>query len=476
MFMYPRLLLARDLLKDDGVIFISIDNNENSNLKLLCDEIFGETCCMGIISNTNNPKGRSDDKFLATAHEYILVYSKSIDNVKWYGFEPTDVITKRYNKVDPAGNKYREIDLRKTGENDLREDRENLFYYFYYNENNNDFYPSRKSEIPNNYIQIKPQREDGKEGNWRWGIETAIEKISELTPKFMPSRKVWGVMQKDFLEGRSLIKPTTSWTFKDINSERGTEEFTELNFDKRIFPKPKPVGTIKRCIELSSKNDDDIFIDFFSGSGTSAQSILMQNNDDDIKRKYILIQLPEMVKVKSEAEKAGYKTIDQIGMERIVRAAKKIKEENPETTVDLGFKHYTLQEVSENTLDKLEKFDPSMMFVDDTIYNIFGANTILATWLVHDGYGFINDMQTISIGEYTAYWCKNHLYLINPNFSESTIKALIEKYNADGAFNPQNVVVFGYSFDFVNMESLKINLKILKDSEKNLKINLDIRY
>jgi len=116
------------------------------------------------------------------------------------------------------------------------------------------------------------------------------------------------------------------------------------------------------------------------------------------------------------------------------------------------------------------------MFVDDTIYNMFGANTILATWLVYDGYGFNNNMQAINIGVYTAYWCKNHLYLINPNFNESTIKTLIEKYNTEGDFNPQNVVVFGYSFDYVNMESLKTNLKILKDSEKNLKINLHIRY
>ena len=116
---YPRLKVAKDLLSDDGVIFISIDGNEIENTKKLCNEIFGEVNQIGIIANSNNPKGRSDDKFLATAHEYIVVFAKSIQNIRWYGFNPTDEIIKRYNKIDANGRKYREIDLRKTGENDL---------------------------------------------------------------------------------------------------------------------------------------------------------------------------------------------------------------------------------------------------------------------------------------------------------------------------------------------------------------------
>lgn len=127
---YPRLKVARDLLTDDGVIFISIDDNEQANLKKVCDEIFGESNFVACISNINNPKGRSDDQFVATSNEFISIYAKSITSLTWNGFEPTEVITKRYNKVDENGDKYREIDLRKTGENDLREDRPNLFYYF----------------------------------------------------------------------------------------------------------------------------------------------------------------------------------------------------------------------------------------------------------------------------------------------------------------------------------------------------------
>ena len=322
---YPRLRLAKDLLTDDGVIFISIDENEIENLKKICNETFGNDNCLGVISNTNNPKGRSDDKYIATAHEYILVYSKNIMLAEWFGFEPTEEITKRYNKTDNHGRKYREIDLRKTGENDLREDRPNLFYYFYYNEKTGEFYPSKDNQEISNFIQIKPQREDGKEGNWRWGIDTAIKQIDELIPKFMPSRKVWGIMQKDYLEGRSLVKPTTSWTFKDVNSERGTEEFVNLGFDKRVFAKPKPLGTIKRCLKLSTNSNDSIILDFFSGSATTAHAVMQLNAEDGGHRKFIMVQLPEETDEKSEAYKAGYKNICEIGKERIRRAGINIK-------------------------------------------------------------------------------------------------------------------------------------------------------
>lgn len=343
--MYSRILISHSLLKESGVVFISIDNNEMFNLIKICNEIYGESNNLGIISNTNNPKGRSDDKYIATAHEYILVYAKNIQSAEWYGFEPTEEITKRYNKTDDNGRRYREIDLRKTGENDLREDRPNLFYYFYYNETTKDFYPSRDIVEIDGYIRIKPQREDGKEGNWRWGIETAIKQIEDLMPKFMPSRKVWGVMQKDYLDSRDFVKPTSSWTFKDVNSERGTEDFINLGFDKRIFAKPKPVGTILRCCKLATVNNKDaLILDFFSGSSTTAHAVMQLNAEDGGKRKYIMVQLPEETPEDSEARKAGYNTIPEIAKERIRRAGKKIKEESPLTTqnLDTGFRVFRL--------------------------------------------------------------------------------------------------------------------------------------
>jgi adenine-specific DNA-methyltransferase len=221
-----------------------------------------------------------------------------------------------------------------------------------------------------------------------------------------------------------------------------------------------------------------IVLDFFSGSATTAHAVMQLNAENNTNRKFIMVQWQEKVKTDSVAEKAGYITIDQIGMERIIRAAKTIKEEFPETTADLGFKHYTLVEPASDTLDKIEKFDPTenKLFADKDILSDFGKPTVLATWLVRDGYGLTADAEELNFAGYNGYYIGKHLYLIDPELSNKAIEAIVVKYETDGSFNPENVVLFGYSFTWTEMEALKINLKRLKDTEKNLRINFDIRY
>lgn len=423
---YPRLKVSRDLLGEDGVLFVSIDNNEVKNAIALCNDIFAEKNCLGVIANINNPKGRSDDKYVATAHEYILAYAKDIDKVVWYGFEPTDDnIVKRYNKIDENGKKYREIDLRKTGENDLREDRPNLFYYFYYNQITGDFYPSQDGNGRDGYIMIRPLREDGKEGNWRWGMTTALSQIDQLIPKFMPTRKVWGVMQKDYLEGRSLVKPTSAWTFKDVNSERGTEDFISLGFDKRIFPKPKPIGTIKRSIILAVKKDEEIILDFFSGSATTAHAVMQLNAEDGGKRKFIMVQLPEATDEKSEAYKAGYKNICEIGKERIRRAGKKIKEESPLTTQDLDTGFRVLKLDSSNMQDVYytpSEFNEQKLF-DDNIKPDRTEEDLLFQTMIELGIELSAKIEKRSIAGKTV-WSVSYGYLMacfDEEVNETTI-------------------------------------------------------
>jgi type III restriction enzyme/adenine-specific DNA-methyltransferase len=215
-------------------------------------------------------------------------------------------------------------------------------------------------------------------------------------------------------------------------------------------------------------------LDFFGGSGTSAEAFLRYTVNSGIKASYIQIQLQEKTKDGSEAAKMGYESIDQIGIERIIRAAAKIREEHPDTTADLGFKHFVLKEPTSETLDKLETF--SDLTMSDDILSEFGLSTVLATWLVHDGYAFTAPVEAIDFAGYKGYYMKKHLYLIEPNLSDAAIEAVVSKYEADGDFNPENVVLFGYSFFWTELEALKTNLKRLKDTEKNLRINFDIRY
>ena len=289
------------------------------------DGIFGEENLVGEIANINNPKGRSDDKYIPTAHEYLLVY-KNIEEPILYGWKPDVNVTKRYRKVDKDGKRWREIDLRKTGDNDLREDRQNLFYYFLYSEKNKQFYPTREDKNPRGFIQIKPLREDGREGNWRWEQETAEEKIKSLFPKFMPNRKVWSVFEKDYLQQDERIKPTSAWTKKAFNSERGTEQFIELGFEKDDFPKPKPVGLLRHILEFACDKNSTI-LDSFAGSGTTGHAIMDLNKEDAGKRKFILVQMTE-----STPEEPKKNICKEITRERLKRAIEKYG-------YDAGFKY-----------------------------------------------------------------------------------------------------------------------------------------
>jgi adenine-specific DNA-methyltransferase len=289
--MYPRLKLLHKLLAPDGAIFVSIDDNEQASIKLLIDEIWGLGNFVAAVICVNNPKGRSDDKYIATAHETLLVYRKK-ETFLMGGFKADEKITIRYNKSDEFGI-YREIDLRKTGDNDKREDRPNLFYYFLYNKKTKEFYPTYDENVPNEFIQIKPTRADETDGNWRWGLKTSTENIHLLLPTFMNVRKKWTVMVKDYLTEDKVVKPTSVWDFKDVNSERGTEEFIKnLGFLKSDFPNPKPVGTIERILQIST-NKNDIILDSFAGSGTTAHAVLNLNKADGGNRKFILIEMED---------------------------------------------------------------------------------------------------------------------------------------------------------------------------------------
>ncbi|HEM7951817.1 TPA: site-specific DNA-methyltransferase [Citrobacter koseri] len=368
--MYPRLKLARNLLKDDGAIFISIDENEITNLRKLCDEVFGEDNFLGTIANVNNPKGRSDDKFIATAHEYIVIYSKNIVNASTYGFDPDEKITKRYNKVDSVGKVYREIDLRKTGDSDRREDRPDMFYYFYFDESTGALRVSKeKLSRTDSEIEIYPVKDDGSEGRWRWGFTTALQKIDSVYAKFMPARKIWGIFEKDYLEGRPPVKSTSTWAFKDVNSERGSEQFIDLGFDKEVFQRPKPVGTLRRVLEVGTiPGEPALVIDFFAGSGALAHSAyeLMADKERDLN--YILVQLPELCGEGTRAKSDGFSTIAEISKERIRRAAAKIKEDNPDYQGDLGFKVFKLD--STNIKPWELDFDLTEQDLEDQISNI----------------------------------------------------------------------------------------------------------
>ena len=342
--MYPRLKLARNLLREDGVIFISIDNNEVNNLSKICDEIFGEYNKLGIISVVNNLKGRSDDKFFATSNEFLLVYAKNIDLANIKGLPMDYEYEKEYKYKDNISN-YKKVGLRKTGKNSKRNDRPNMYYPIYFNIDTGEIYTEKKNHY--NEVEIYPLDDNGNEGCWRWGKETFNEKKdTEIIVKLNNNNK-WCVYVKmrDIINGEKRTKKVkTTWINPKYDSGNGTKLIKEL-FNDNIFTNPKPIEFILDILRIST-DKNSLVLDFFSGSATTSQAIMKLNSEDNGNRKFILVQLPELIDEKSETYKIGYKNICEIGKERIRRAGDKIVSENKDKegieNLDIGFKVFKL--------------------------------------------------------------------------------------------------------------------------------------
>ena len=329
---YPRLKLAKDLLSDDGVVFISIDDNEVDNLRKICDEIFGEENFKSNSIIINNRGGR-DYGGIALQHDYILIYSKNIIAT----LNPINEADKQFQYYDEYGG-FNLMELRNRNIKFNDKNRPNLCYPFYVNPNNADknglLELSLEPKI--GFIEVYPAKSNGVQTVWRWGKE---EKARENINKeiFGKENRNGGYMIVQKYR-KSTKMQRSVWDEKEFVNERGTEAIKDL-LDKAYFNYPKSVYTIKRVLELgSSKNS--LILDFFSGSATTAHAVMQLNAEDGGKRKFIMVQLQEDCAENSEAYKAGYKNICEIGKERIRRAGKKIKEENPLTTqdLDIGFR------------------------------------------------------------------------------------------------------------------------------------------
>lgn len=468
-FMLPRLTFARDLLSKDGVIFISIDDNEETNLTMLCNEIYGEDNFLGKLTIIVKPEGRRYGTF-AKCHEYCLVYSKDIE----MAFTNEIVVEgASYQYADKFGG-FNLKGLRNRNVKAFNStNRPNLRYPFYADIKHpdaNNFLPVTTIKTEG-FIKIEASEIDGLKSVWRWGKDTAESKRDQLIAYKGPDGN-YRIFQKE----RKLTQTAkTVWDDTEFISNKGTSEVAEI-LGNGIFDFPKPLALIQRILQIGS-DEDSIIIDFFGGSSTTAHALMKLNSEDNGSRSFILVQWKEQCKPDSEAAKAGYKTIDEIGMERIKRAAKKIKSENPLFAGDLGFKHYTLIEPKQDTLSLMAEFDPTVELLTTITVEDFGEDTILRTWMVRDGYGLTAEAEVLMLGDYKAYWIKDHLYLIEPDtkFNADSIVALMDKYNGD-TFSPKNIVIFGYSFGFTHREELQKNLRTLKDGNKSLMVNIDVRH
>ncbi len=336
--MYPRLKLARNLLKDDGVIFISIDDNEVNNLGRLCDEVFGEENFVADAIWRSTDNSNNDAKQFSSDYNHTLIYSK---NSAWLPIKISDPSKQTHFKNpdnDPRGAYFDGNPLNSPNP------RENLTYDIV---------------SPSGHI-IKPPK-----NGWRWSRETIQEKISTGEIRFTKDGKA--IRRRTYLCDMKGLPPSNLWIDLEKTGHNRQSKYELLKMiPEDIFDTPKPVKLLKYIIEISGASKDSIILDFFSGSATTAHAVMQSNSEDNENRKYICVQIPEKTDEKSKAYKAGYKNIAEIGKERIRRAGEKIKEENANKegreNLDIGFKVFKLDS------SNIKAWDPESDDLEESLF------------------------------------------------------------------------------------------------------------
>ena len=311
--MYPRLQLLREFLSDDGVIFISIDDNEIANLQFLLNEIFSNKNFIAHITVKANPRGRqASTEGIAVVHDHLLVYSLKSDKVKLNGFAVSEEYEKEFNKIDSDGSKWRELGLRQRGADSLKENRPDMYFPIFVNPDDGSISLKYSEQFT---TEVLPKKSDGRDGRWAWSPEKVNKDrnllYGRLVKKKGHNEKVYDIFYKDYfnrVDGRTQKAPTI-FDYKDVNTELGGKVIKEL-FGYNPFQYPKPVGLLRRILELGT-DKDSIILDSFAGSGTTAQAVLELNKEDGGNRKFVCVEmLPEIAE--NITSKRVQKVIDNL--------------------------------------------------------------------------------------------------------------------------------------------------------------------
>lgn len=452
-FMYPRLYIAKQLLKDDGVIFISIDDNEVAQLRLLMDEVFGEE---NFVVQLIWKKGKElEANNVGYHHEYVLLYSKDKNNLNLLLKEKD---TSRH-KIDlPEPNLVEGIESEyKAGE---------LFQLI--NLSKQDDY---NLEIP-----LKGGKTLKRKG---YLAPTTLSEYIETGRIFVGKKET--VYVKSFLSDErdgSVISSVIESEF-GTTKKGGIEQKEYFNF--KPFSYPKPTLLLKHLVKTVENNS--IIIDFFAGSGTTGDSIMQLNAEDGGIRKFILVQIPELIdpkrnKIAFDFVKEELKvetTIFEITKERLIRAATKIKTENKDYKGDLGFKIFETTPIWEDYDFESTELDNQTNLFDESKLTEDDIKALLITWKTYDGIALTQELKKIDLSGYTAYYGNGKLYMLDKGFTTENLKNLLEKIDSDKKFNPTSIIAFGYHFESKNLRELSENVKSYAN-KKNIDIDFITRY
>ncbi|MEI8207920.1 MAG: DNA methyltransferase [Methylococcales bacterium] len=453
-FMYPRLYIARELLKEEGVIFISIDDNEAAQLKMLCDELFGEQNFITEFIWKRRSSSAMADNNVSTDHEYVITYQKG--GLK--GFQGIEKDFKNYSNPDndPRGSWVlgdltvgMTAAMRPNQAYDLVDPKTGKIYPF----------------NPNRVWAFIPQ-----------SMTKMIEEGRIIFPDDTDKRP----MQKRFkAELKGTYNPLSSLIIDKVGlNTEGTRQIQSL-LGGNVFDYSKPASLLTTLIPQLCIESNDIIMDFFAGSGTTAHAVMDLNVESKNNYTFIMVQLPELIDKKTEAYKAGYKTIFDITKARIEKAAEKIKTEHPDYQGDLGFKIFEIVPMPEGYLvehEILNSIDP--LFFNGSNLNDDQLDDLLTTWKVYDGIALTVSLNPIDLAGYSAYQHQKILYLIQSGFSHHALVMLLQKLDdtdKDKAFDIERLVLFAHNFDSKHQREIKEALTHYQN-KKSKNISVEFRY
>jgi len=483
-FMMPRLILAKNLLKDSGIIFVSIDDNEESNLSLLMEEVFGEGDFVNqfIWTKTSTPPSLSSKSRQTT--EYVITFERNQSPLKKY-------FGSNNNNLDASL-------LKKTNSEKLIVIHPNCARFRFIQKGNLDAGKYGNIKLLNNVIinNGKNVNEMKISAHTVWSQNKVDEELKNGTRIIFKTKS----LNPRYLRQRNdnYKAPNTNLNKEEAGvgtNENASNYITQLGFSSNVFTNPKPVTLIKYLVQMVTYDEKDkVILDFFAGSSTTADAVMQLNAEDGGHRKFIMVQLPEKTyhinkdgrevptKGGKAAYDAGFKSIDEISRERIRRAAKKIREDNELTLpedFDGNFKHYRVVKPVKQTLEEIENFDTNNTNLFTNMVDGFSSNslgitgnatgeaTILTTWLDKDGYSFDADVEEVMFNNYSAHKVEdNRLYLINEGWGAEQTKELLNQLGTH-QLEVQSVVIFGYSFNVAELRELESGLKQL-DSKVTL--------
>lgn len=472
-FMYPRLYIARQLLKDDGVIFVSIDDNESAQLRILMDEIFGEENYVGEFIWHKKLTGGYDNDNINTQHEKIFIYAKNKIDFK-INYVKTE---SSYKLIDEDGRKYKWDSLWNVG---------GLTY------SKSLDYPIKAPDGSDIY----PIGEKGV-AFWLW-CKDKVEKDRKLLNFKKDKNGKWKIYKKIYASD-SLV-PASLLDKNIVGGNTSSSREMKNLFGIKPFDYAKPTSLIKYLIERGS-NNNNLILDFFAGSGTTGDAVMQLNAEDGGNRKYILVQLPEKIDPKKNKTAHDFvknelkilePTIFDITKERLIRAAKKIQAEEKASKKkkenqlefekkkqskkqDFGFKIFETIPIWEDYNFDAETFDSQAKLFDESLLNKEDIKILLTTWKTYDGVSLTQDLKEIDLDGYTAHYFDTKLYLMDKGFKIKNLKKLLAEIDENKEFNPTTVIVFGYNFESIVLREIAEGVKNYTN-KKQIDVNFITRY